>query len=281
MSVTDCRHHKLLTRITSDLAGQANFPTCLDAAVAVRNTLQQEQVTLEMLREAVAGSPLIAARILRLANASAYNPGGKVIADLGSAISRIGFEAVRSISLAIAIAQMNAPQQPPHFAAIAAATLEHSLQVAAIARTLARTLGRINPDEAMLAGLVHDIGIFYLLYHAAEASDYRQDSALLDDLLACHHEAIGEQLLLALALPGRIIRAVSEHEHLQHVETPSSIRDVLYFANLLATPVASEISLDLPAAERELRQLDRERYQAILSHAEDHIADLRTALAAA
>lgn len=277
----DCRHQNLLDRIAGDFTGQANFPTCLDAAVTVRNTLQQEQVTLEMLSNTVASSPLIAARILRLANASTYNPAGKPITDLGSAISRIGFEAVRSISLAIAIAQMNAPQQPPHFSIIAASTLEHSLQVAAIARTLARTLGRINPDEAMLAGLVHDIGIFYLLYRAAEDDRYHQDPALLADLLTRHHETIGEQLLQALALPGRIISAVREHEHLQHIEAPSSIRDILYFANLLADPVVSEAAPDLPPAERELRQLDRERYQAILNDAEEHISDLRTALAAA
>lgn len=281
MPETDCRHQLLLAEIARDFSGRNNFPTCLDAAARVRDALQQDQLSLEALTAAIAGAPLIAARILRLANAAAYNPAGRCILDLNAAISRIGFEAVRSISLTIAIAQMNTPEQPPHFAALARKVLAHSLQVAAISRTLARRIGRIHPEEAMLAGLVHDIGIFYLLYRAAPHAAYRDDPSLLADLLSTRHAAIGEQLLQALALPPRIIHAVRDHEKQQHIETPSSIRDILYFANLLADPHEEENSGNFSAAEFQLREFDRNRYRDLLSAAEEDIAELRSALAAA
>ena len=274
------RHDKLIEEIRSSLSRQANFPTCLDDALRVRDALEQEQLSLEDLGDVIARSPLIAARILRLANTAAYNPAGKPVCDLHTAISRVGFAAVRAVSLAIAIAQMQAPKQPAAFTGIARQALSHSIEVAAIARTLARRLGCCNPEEALLAGLVHDIGIFYLLYRATGHPDYERDPALLDDLLLQEHEATGEQLLQALGLPARIILAVRDHERLEHVEAPSSIRDLLYFANLLAIPCEEESPSHYPDDERTLRELDRKRFEPLLQASEADIADLRSALAA-
>ncbi len=271
-------HFRILEDIARDLSGDINFPTCMDAAILVRNTLKDPVANLEKVVQAVGIEPLISSKLLRLANSVAYNTSGKAITDLSSAISRLGFEAVRTTSLAVAMDQMLKSRNLAAFDDIAHKAWEHSIRVAAIARVLARRLGRINPDEAMLAGLVHDIGIFYLLYRAAEYPEYRANRSAMLELLQGWHEGIGESLLHILGIPDRITEAVRDHDRLQNVETPCSVRDVLYFANLLAGSDVEWLPNDIPADEAELREADRERYIDLLNEAEDDIRELHSAL---
>jgi HD-like signal output (HDOD) protein len=153
------------------------------------------------------------------------------------------------------------------------------LQVAAIARVLARRIGRVKPDEAMLAGLVHDIGIFYLLFRAAEYAEYRDNREAMLDLIRGWHESIGESLLHILGLPDHITEAVRDHDQPQNIEAPSSIRDILYFANLLAMDTQCSLLTEIPAETVEQTIGDRSRFADLLEEAEEDIRELRAALA--
>lgn len=273
-------HFRILEDIARDLSGDVNFPTCLDAAMLVRNTLRDPLADLQLVVRAISAEPLISSKLLRLANSVAYNPSGSTITDLQMAVARLGFEVVRTTSLAVAMEQMLKSRNLSAYDRISHAAWEHSIHVAAIARVLARRLGRINPDEAMLAGLVHNIGIFYLLYRAAEYPEYRDDPAAMVELLAGWHESIGESLLHILGMPEQITDAIRDHDHLRHVETPCTVRDALYFANLLADDDMSWLpSPPLSVAEEESRQADRERYADLIKEAKDDIEQLYASLA--
>ena len=272
-------HFHILEDIARDLSGDVNFPTCLDAAMLVRNTLRDPLVDLHLVVQAIGAEPLISSKLLRLANSVPYNPSGDTISDLQLAVARLGFEVVRTTSLAVAMDQMLKSRNLTAYDRISHAAWQHSIHVAAIARVLARRLGRINPDEAMLAGLVHNIGIFYLLYRAAEYSEYRDNQAAMLELLAGWYESIGESLLHILGMPESITDAVRDHEHIQHVGTPCNVRDVLYFANLLADDDMSWLPTQpLSADEIEARQADRECYANLLEEARDDIQSLYAAL---
>jgi HD-like signal output (HDOD) protein len=154
----------------------------------VRNTLRDPLADLQLVVRAISTEPLISSKLLKLANSVSYNPSGKPITDLQLAVARLGFEIVRTTSLAVAMDQMLKSKNLTTYDQISHAAWRHSMQVAAIARVLARRIGRINADEAMLAGLVHNIGIFYLLYRAAEYPEYRDDQPAMLELLAGWHE---------------------------------------------------------------------------------------------
>jgi len=278
MNVDRDKHFAILDEIARNLCGHLNFPTCLDAAVLVRNVLHDPSSPIERVSQVVAVEPLISSKLLRLANSASYNPSGKPISDISSAISRLGFEVVRTTSLAVALDQMLRSRNLAGFSDIARNAWEHSLQVAAISRVLARRLGRINPDQAMLAGLVHDIGIFYLLYTAAEYPEYSNNRQHMLELLMGWHDSIGESLLYVLGLPENITSAIRDHDRLQNVETPCSISDVLYFANLLAGSDHDWLNADISAEEAALREADRERFADLIKDADEDIRELRAAL---
>ncbi|HEX6736621.1 MAG TPA: HDOD domain-containing protein [Azonexus sp.] len=279
MSDIDPRiHFRILEDIARDLSGDVNFPTCMDAAILVRNTLRDPLANLDRVVQVVGIEPLISSKLLRLANSVSYNPSGKRVNDLATAIGRLGFEAVRTTSLAVAMDQMLKSRNLAAFDDIARKAWEHSLQVAAIARVLARRIGRFKPDEAMLAGLVHDIGIFYLLFRAAEYPEYRDNRAAMVDLIRGWHESIGESLLHILGLPEHITEAVRDHDQAQNIETPSNLRDILYFANLLAEDSEYGLPTELDPAWSDKAIADRARFADLLDEANDDIQELRAAL---
>lgn len=273
-------HFRILEDIARDLSGEVNFPTCLDAAIMVRNTLRDPEVILDRVANVVEVEPLIASKLLRLANSVSYNPSGRAITDLKTAISRLGFEVVRTTSLAVAMDQMLKSRHLSGFDSLSRQTWEHSLHIAAISRVLARRIGRISPDEAMLAGMVHHIGVFYLLYRAAEYEEYRAAPDAVIGLVAGWHRSIGESLLHVLGLPERIVESVREHDPGQAIDNPCTLPDIIYFANVLAGGEPEWLAGPIDETKLADQAAHREQYADLLGEAEDDIRELRSALSA-
>jgi HD-like signal output (HDOD) protein len=167
---------RILEDVARDLSGEVvSFPTFLDITFRLRTALKNPILSVEQLATLVSVDPLMSAKIIRVSNSVAMNPSGRAIADVKSAISRIGMEAVRSVSFAVAMEQLLGSRKMAPFERLSQRLWEHTIHVAALSRVLARNQGRINPDEAMFAGLVHDIGVFYLLSRAANFPELIED----------------------------------------------------------------------------------------------------------
>lgn len=269
-------HFRILEDIARDLSGELNFPTYLDASFAVRNALNDPRVSIDKVVQVISVEPLITAKLLKLANSTAYNPGGKQITDIGQAIQRVGFETVRTTAVSVAMEQMLRSKHLAAFADIARRTWEHSLEVAAIARVLARRIGRANPEDALLAGMVHEIGTFYLLYRSAAYPEYQNDREGVLSLITGWHASIGESLLVCLGMPEPIIAAIRAHGERKRVDTPSGLADILYFANLLANTQCEW--LQCPDTDPAEAAADRARYADLLDEAWDDIREIQAAL---
>lgn len=280
MSSVSSIHFHILEDIARDLSGDVNFPTCLDAAILVRNALKDSFASTEQVVQAISVEPLISSKLLRLANSVVYNPSGDEVSNLNAVVKRLGFDIVRTTSLAVAMDQMLRSRNLAAYDHISRQTWEHSLQVAAIARVLARNLGRVQPENAMLTGLVHNIGIFYLLFRAAEYPEYRNNEPAMIELLAGWHEGIGESLLHILGLPAAITDAVRDQSHLSRVEKPCTISDILYFAIALSDNCLPWQRSVVDTEEEVRREEDRLRYADLLKSAEEDIVELRGALSA-
>lgn len=209
------------------------------------------------------------------------NPSGRAIADVKSAISRIGMEAVRSVSFAVAMEQLLGSRKMAPFERLSQRLWEHTIRVAALSRVLARKQGRINPDEAMFAGLVHDIGVFYLLSRAANFSELIEDRAELHQLLVQWHDNIGHALLAAMGLGEDVLIAVQEHEIERPVAVLKDLADVLFVANKLANtrggwrdPEFGD-AVDTSALAA---MFDADEIAALLSESEEEVQSLKAAL---
>ena len=226
---------KILEDIARDLSSdKISFPTFLDITFQVRTALKDENLNVEKLSKLVGAEPLMSVKIIRMANSVALNPSGREVADVKSAIVRVGMEAVRTVSFAVAMEQLLKSKQMQPFEGISQRLWEHTAHVAALCRVLARKLAKINGDEAMFAGLVHDIGVFYLMSRAAGFPEIIADKQALYDLLVGWHDNIGHALLSALGLPESVLVAVQEHETDREITEIKTLPDVLYVANKIA-----------------------------------------------
>ena len=99
-------HFHILEDIARDLSGDVNFPTCLDAALLVRNALKDPLASTDQVVQVISVEPLICSKLLRLANSVSYNPAGEPTSSLKNVVRRLGFDIVRTTSLAVAMDQM-------------------------------------------------------------------------------------------------------------------------------------------------------------------------------
>ncbi len=280
--MTNALTFKILEDIAKDLSGdQISFPTFLDITFQVRTALKDENLNVEKLAKLVGAEPLMSAKIIRMANSVALNPSGREVADVKSAIVRVGMEAVRTVSFAVAMEQLLKSKQMQPFAGISQRLWEHTAHVAALCRVLARKLAKINGDEAMFAGLVHDIGVFYLMSRAAGFPEMIADKPALYDLLVGWHDNIGHALLSALGLPESVLLAVQEHETDREIKEIKTLPDVLYVANKIANRAASwrDPEFDTGVDTSMLETIfDPEMLAEIIEESEEEVHSLKSAL---
>ena len=259
---------QMLTDIARDLAGDGVFPTCFDTAVHLRQALQNPDVPITQIVRLVSVEPLIAAKLLHLANSVYYNPSGAAVRGLPEAVTRLGVSLVRTTALAVAMNQLMRSREMVVYSDLMRDLWQHSIKTAVAARILARAHTRLNPDEAMLAGLVHDLGAFYMLYRAMQYAELRARPESMRYLIVQWHESIGVTLLNALGLPTEIVDATIDHDQPRPVPTTlRTLADVVYVANLLTSQnfdwlypesatVSNEITLAVAAYSEILPQVD-------------------------
>lgn len=231
----DRQRFQMLEDIARELSGKPVFPTCFDPVIKLRKALDDPRIGLGEIADLLALEPLISTRILALANSAMYRPDDREVRDLRNAVGRLGLNAVRTTAMAIAMKQLMLMRDVVAFQEQTNRLWEHSLRTASAAYVLARELTRINPEEAMLAGMVHDIGAFYMIYRAAQYEELVLRPETTRHLVVRWHESIGHALAIALGLPESIAGAMLDHDQYRPFpETPRTLSDVVYVANLLA-----------------------------------------------
>ncbi len=228
----------MLEDIAKELAGEVVFPVDFNATLRLRQSLQNPDLPTGKIAAMVETEPLVAARLLKLANSVLYRRDDTPVRNLGTAVTRLGLKVVKSTALAIAMSQLLRAKELAAFSELANRLWQHSLRSAVAARQLVKSEPgcALDPEEAFLAGLVHDLGASYMLYRAARYPELRERPDTARYLILQWHESIGVALLNALGLPEEVVNAAADHDQ-PRTESPKTLRtlgDAVYLANLLA-----------------------------------------------
>lgn len=266
---------QMLADIAKELSGEVIFPTYFDAVLRLRKALHQPDISIADLAQIISTEPLISAKLLHLANSAAFNTTGQEILDLKSAIIRLGLNAVHTAALSIVMTQLMRAKGMADFAETTHSLWEHSIQTSAAAYILAQESKRLNRDEAMLAGLIHDLGAFYMLYRATQYDELRHRPDTIRYLIVQWHESIGVSLLNALGLPEEIVEATIDHDHLRDAPVViKNLSDVIYVANMLSGGHIEWQMQDHPALSAEIIALN-EQYSQLKPAIEVLASELR------
>lgn len=244
----NAQRFQMLKDIAVELAGDVVFPTCFDAALRLRKELQNPDLPTDRIARIISVEPLITAKLMNMANSTLYSPDGTPARNLAAAISRLGVELTRSTTLAIAMNQLLRAKDMAAFAELTHVLWAHSITSAAATRLIARRFTRINPDSGMMAGLVHDLGAFYMLYRAVQYPELRANPETVRQLIIEWHEGIGVSLLNALGMPEDIVEATIDHDQPRELLAGvQSLADAVYVGNILAGAHAEWLPRDTPS----------------------------------
>ncbi len=266
--------------------GKVDLPSFPEVAVRVRRVLSDPRSSVDQVVRVVGSEPALAARLLRIANSASLNRSGKVISELRTAISRIGYNMVRSASISFAMAQIRNSNKLAGLEHYLQEVWERSTRVAAFAFVLARvcTRSRINPDEAMLTGMMHGIGKLYVLTRAAAHPELFANSAVLDEILEQWHPSIGKAILENWEFSEAMAQAVGEQEDLDRNEPETAdLSDIVAIAVLMAKHADDLTGLqaaltDLPGAKR--LELNDARMASVIKDSATEVSALSAALGA-
>jgi HD-like signal output (HDOD) protein len=195
------------------IEGIDQFPTLPDVATRALAELESEDCDFEDVASLVSLDPILAGRVLKLANSAFFGTGQRQ-ATVKPAIARLGINEVRNCILTVAV--MHAiPELPEPHSAKRFWTL--SLSSALVGQKLAKDLDYEEPDRAYMAGLVHLVGEAVLAIQFTERfrtaiAVARQDSipfvSALAEEFGCDHAAVTARILRDWKFPDAIVRAV-------------------------------------------------------------------------
>jgi HD-like signal output (HDOD) protein len=265
--------------------GRIDLPSFPEIAIRVRRVLADENSTLEKVVRVVGSEPALAARLLRIANSASLNTTGKPIADLRTAINRMGYNTVRSASMSFAMAQIRNNNKLVYIKPYLDDLWERSTHVAALAYVLARRCTKINPDEAMLTGTMHVIGKLYVLTRVADHPELFSSSNVVNEIIDEWHAQIGRAILENWDFAEDMVAAVGDQNDPDRDGIPQAdLGDVIATAILMASFETDPEGLLLAAAGLASPQrlgLDRDKLAGIVQESAAEIAELRRALGAA
>lgn len=259
------------------------LPTLPEVAIKVRNAAASPRTTSAQLAKLITLDPALSTRLLQTANSPLYR-GGSKISNIQTAIARLGHPLVRNIITSVVVTQLFQARTLSPLKGHLKSTWEHTIKTAAICHVLASKFTPLVPEQAMLAGLIHDIGKLPILSQLEHFPELLIRQETIDRLLQLLHPQIGKVILEAWQFPLDMVMVAAEHENLQRHSGPAvDYTDLVLVANLqghLDEPGSVSFAewATIPAYAK--LALDPEQYLAALNEAQQEILEIQRLLTA-
>lgn len=183
------------------------LPSLPEVALKVRHLLEDENSNADRIAAAVNADPSIAAKLMRAANSPIYH-GSTPCDSTRNSIVRLGLVTTRQLVVSFAIKDLFSSASP-ELQGYMHKAWRHSVEVAAISFVIARMVKdrHMSPEEAMLAGLVHDIGVIAILAYVDTLPDIDKSSGQVNTIIENLRADVGEMILRQWNFPEEIILA--------------------------------------------------------------------------
>lgn len=222
--------HKLEDKIK---ANQLVLPSMPDVFLQVKNIVDDPSSNMDNIAKAITRDPSLTARILKVAN-NALHRGNHEITNLQLAVSRMGLQLTKTLVTSHSITQMfNQPKGTlkPFFNQLQS----HSTEVSAHAYAIAKNYSKLNPDDALLAGLVHNIGYLPMANCVESFPEIESDPDLLVEIMGKVHTQVGKMILESWSFPKNIIDASVQYIDQFRMGTATiDLADIVIIATLNA-----------------------------------------------
>jgi HD-like signal output (HDOD) protein len=235
------------------IKGELKTPNFPDIAIQLRKAIQQNRNIADIVK-IVNMDPVISAKLIQVVNSPVYkslNP----ISNCFDAINRLGLTTTRNLATSFSMNNLIQTKNP-----LTKKLMQHSwlqsIKVSSISCTLAQLTKKVDPDEALLAGLIHNIGVLPILTFADSLAI---GTCQQSDIELCMNELQGQMgsiILEKWEFPDNLKHIpLLTAEWFTNVSTEFDLNDIVILAkyhNLLASADNSNLPLltTLPAFQK-------------------------------
>ncbi len=284
----EIKSHPLYKQLIIDLnENKLNLPSIPDVAIKIRQALADENSDFHQISQIIAADPAITTKIIKTANSALYHS-VKKITDCQMAVTRLGTKVTSQLITSFSMKELfktNNADLKNKMQAI----WKHSREIAALSFILAKITPGFNPEHALLAGLLHDIGAIPIISYADQHPEIIHDTFLIDSLINELKGEVGAAILSRWDFPEDIINTAKDAENWLRLpgEKPQYC-DIIILAQLHAMVVNNEVSSDkdipkldeVPAFSKlALGQLTPELSIQVLEQAKEQVQETLNLLA--
>ncbi len=166
---------KISKAFASNTLELPNFP---DVALKIRQAIDTPDIGISEVSQIVQADPVLAGRLMQVANSPLYR-GVNEVQSVRDAISRMGLESTRSLTISLAVKQLfkaNSSMVKNRMKSL----YQQSTFFSAISYVLAHHGSTLDPERALFAGLIHDIGVIPILTYVDSHPDIASTAEVLE-----------------------------------------------------------------------------------------------------
>jgi len=221
---------------------QIKLPTLPEVALKIRTAVEKESHSADDIAQLLAQDPALSARLLQLANSPLYRARTE-IDNLQMAITRLGIRIVKDLVVMLAIKQAFKASNKALDEAFRKAWLT-SIDVAAVCRVLAQAQEDIDNEQAVLAGLIHNIGILPVIELANKKPELFTEAASVSAVACEIQTRLGDKILRFWNFPESLIEVAGQWDQFKRSHSGKADYLDIVQAAILHTPHAPD---DAPA----------------------------------
>jgi len=207
------------------------LPSLPDVAVKLKEAIDNEGIGAKEAVDIIQVDAAMVTKLIQVANSSLYAP-ITPITNCQEAVARLGLTATRNLVTGIALKQLFLCKDKKLMGAMQS-LWRRSLYVSSLSFVLAEETGVINPDDALLAGLISDIGVIPLLHFAEQYPDEYPSVEDLELAMPYLRAPVGALMLHTLGFPEELSH-IPIHSEDWHYESGDDITliDIVVLAKL-------------------------------------------------
>jgi putative nucleotidyltransferase with HDIG domain len=221
-------------QLQEELESLVNLPTLPGVVHMVGAMVEDDSTSTQDVSDLISKDHVLSAKVLRLVNSPFYGFPGR-ISSVNHATVLLGLNVVKGLLLSTAVFDTLAEESKGLW--------EHSLGTAVLSRALAKALGQRDPEEMMVAGLLHDLG--KVIFFCLAEEDYticleraRAEHSPIREIERAHfgfdHTAVASWAAERWNLPPRLSCAMRYHHRPSSAPEHAETAGMVHLADTLA-----------------------------------------------
>ncbi len=192
-------------------SGRLKLPSLPEIALRVKEAVNKDTVGVNELSHIVESDPAMVVRLIQVAN-SPISRGVEPINSIRDAIVRLGLSMTQNLVMSLAVKQLFKTEHQVLKKQMQRLYV-HSIEIAAISFALASKSKLLDPDQMLLAGLLHDIGVIPIISYIDETGLVIKDETEVESIISTLKASVGSMIIKNWDFPNEMITVVEQAEN--------------------------------------------------------------------